>query len=158
MNTKKIIILQGLPASGKSTWAKAWVKEDPEHRVRFNRDDIRNMLGTYWVPSREPLINAIYNEFLNSAMCNGYDIVVDNMNLNKDAVKEIEEEVSNFNTWIGLSESDLRYEVEYKKFLTVPLQTCIDRDSKRENPIGENVIRSIFNKYKHLYPEWKQLI
>ena len=41
---KKIIVLQGIPASGKSTWARQWVSEDPEHRVRFNRDDIRNML------------------------------------------------------------------------------------------------------------------
>lgn len=29
MDIRKIIVLQGLPASGKSTWAKAWVKEEP---------------------------------------------------------------------------------------------------------------------------------
>ena len=31
------------------------------------------------------------------------------------------------------------------------LNICLERDSKRENPIGENVIRDIFNKYKELY-------
>lgn len=157
MNIKKVIVLQGLPASGKSTWAKAWVKEDPEYRVRFNRDDIRNMLGTYWVPSRESLINSIYDAFIKDAMINGYDIVLDNMNLNKSTLKEIEDEVNDFNEWISHSDCNLRYEIEYKSFLEVPLQTCIDRDSKRENPIGEMTIRRIFNKYKPTYTAWKYL-
>ena len=41
----KIILCRGIQGSGKTTWAKQWVLEDPEHRVRFNNDDIRNMLG-----------------------------------------------------------------------------------------------------------------
>lgn len=48
MEKRKLILCRGIQASGKSTWAKAWAKEDPEHRVRFNNDDIRNMLGEYW--------------------------------------------------------------------------------------------------------------
>lgn len=153
----KVIVLQGLPGSGKTTWAKEWIKEDPEHRVRFNRDDIRNMLGVYWVPSREDLINSMYLEFLNDAMLKGYDIVIDNMNLNKDTLKEIEDEVADFNEWIGLTDSDIRYEVDYKDFFSVPLDMCIERDSKRENPVGEATIRKIYNKYKHMYAPWKYL-
>lgn len=155
METKKIIVLQGLPASGKSTWAKAWANEDSKNRVRFNRDDVRNMLGAYWVPSRESLINEMYLAFLHSSMVEGFDIVIDNMNLNKAAVAEIEEEVKAFNKWISLSKSDVRYKVEYKSFLEVPLETCIERDSKRDNPIGEKTIRQLFDRYKHLYPELK---
>lgn len=45
METRKLIICRGIQGSGKSTWAKQWCHEDPEHRVRFNNDDIRNMLG-----------------------------------------------------------------------------------------------------------------
>ena len=60
----KLIITRGLPASGKSTWAKQWVLEDPEHRVRINQDDIRLMLGKYWVPNREPLVQHIQKEAL----------------------------------------------------------------------------------------------
>lgn len=52
----KIILCRGIQGSGKTTWAKQWVLEDPEHRVRFNNDDIRNMLGKYWVPSREEIV------------------------------------------------------------------------------------------------------
>ena len=83
----KIILCRGIQGSGKSTWAKQWVLEDPEHRVRFNNDDIRNMLGKYWVPSREELVLDLKIQFIRSSMLAGYDIVIDNMNLNP---KEVE--------------------------------------------------------------------
>lgn len=53
-----------MPRYSKTTWAKQWVLEDPEHRVRFNNDDIRNMLGKYWVPSREDLVKDLKSTFL----------------------------------------------------------------------------------------------
>lgn len=143
----KVIICQGLPASGKTTMAKAWVSEDPKHRVRFNRDDVRNMLGTYWVPSRENIINKIYDSFMNEAMLAGYDIVIDNMNLNDKTIKEIEDNVNEFNEWIKLSPIDIHYDIEYKKFLNVPLEELISRDSKRDNPIGEKVIKDLYTRY-----------
>lgn len=61
METRKIIICRGIQGSGKSTWAKQWCHEDPEHRIRINNDDIRNMLGDYWVTSREPMVKTIKN-------------------------------------------------------------------------------------------------
>ena len=78
----KIVLCRGIQGSGKTTWAKQWVLEDPEHRVRFNNDDIRNMLGKYWVPSREGLIKDLKGLFLCEAMSYKFDIVIDNMNLN----------------------------------------------------------------------------
>ena len=44
---KKIILTRGIPASGKSTWAKQKALKNPEHSVRINRDDLRNMSGKY---------------------------------------------------------------------------------------------------------------
>ena len=146
----ELIILQGIPSSGKTTWAKNWVNEDSEHRVRFNRDDIRNMLGKYWVPSRESLINAMYESFLNQAMLEGYDIVLDNMNLNQKTLAKIKETVEEFNKWISLSPVDLHYDIKYQTFFDTSLEECIARDAKRENPIGEEVIRNTYNKYKDI--------
>ena len=37
-----------------------------------------------------------------------------------------------------------------KDFFDTPLQECIDRDLKRPNPIGEEVIRKTYEKYKHI--------
>ena len=39
-----VIFTKGLPASGKSTWAKAWAAEQPG-RVRINSNDLRAMMG-----------------------------------------------------------------------------------------------------------------
>lgn len=153
MTTRKVLILRGLQGSGKSTFAKQWVNEDPEHRVRFNRDDIRNMLGKYWVPSREPLINTIQNDFLSTALYQGYDIVIDNMNLNEKCIEEIKQFVYG---WNNVSDDNI-YEIEIKDFFHVPLQVCIDRDAQRENPIGERVIRNTYNKYKDKITPWKYL-
>ena len=85
----KIILCRGIQGSGKTTWAKQWVLEDPEHRVRFNNDDIRNMLGKYWVPSREGLIKDLRNLFLWESMSYGFDVVIDNMNLNPKELSTI---------------------------------------------------------------------
>ena len=146
----ELIILQGIQGSGKTTWAKNWVNEDSEHRVRFNRDDVLNMLDKYWVPNRESFINTIYESFLNQAMLEGYDIVLDDMNFNQKTLTEIKETVEEFNKWISLSPVDLHYDIKYQTFFDTSLEECIARDAERENPIGEEVIRNIYNKYKDI--------
>ena len=137
----KLILCRGIQGSGKTTWAKQWVLEDPEHRVRFNNDDIRNMLGKYWVPSRENLVSDIKKDFMVSAMEFGYDIVIDNMNLNPKEVEYYENLVDSTSGYMNC------YSLEYKDFF-MPLEVCIGRDSKRENPIGEEVIRKTYERYK----------
>ena len=154
---KTILILRGLQGSGKTTFAKEWVNKDPESRVRFNRDDIRNMFGKYWVPKRESLITDVYMDFLNRAMTSQYDIVMDNMNLDEKYIEEVKNEVEDFNEWIRNVEFFEPYEVEVKDFFTVPLATCIERDALRNNPVGENVIRTTYNKYKDKILPWKYL-
>lgn len=139
----KIILCRGIQGSGKTTWAKQWVLEDPEHRVRFNNDDVRNMLGKYWVTSREHLVSDIKKDFMVSAMEFGYDIVVDNMNFNP---KEIEYYENLVDSTLGYMNC---YSLEYKDFF-IPLEVCIERDSKRENPIGEEVIRKTYERYKSI--------
>lgn len=139
----KIILCRGIQASGKSTYARAWVEEDPEHRVRFNNDDIRNMLGKYWVPSREHLVRRIKVALILEAMETGYDIIVDNMNLNPKEVEWYEAIIRDFKTRRVSSE----YIIEFKDFKT-PLEECLRRDSLRSNPIGSEVIKNTYNRYK----------
>ncbi len=147
---KKIILTRGIPASGKSTWAKQEVLKDPEHSIRINRDDLRNMSGKYWVPTREHYIEACKGIILISAMNFQFDtIIIDEMNLNPKKIGKLKGEIAMVNNTfkVGLD----KYVVEIKDFTNVPLDVCLERDSKRENPIGENVIIGIFNKYKELY-------
>ena len=151
---RKIILCRGIQGSGKSTWSKQWVLEDPEHRVRFNNDDIRNMLGKYWVPSREKLVLNLKKLFIMSSMRAGYDIVIDNMNLNPKEVDFYKTCVEIHNQTVeelgkGYKLDLQEYELEFKDFF-IPLQECIERDSKRPNPIGEEVIKKTYEKYKDI--------
>ena len=153
----KIILCRGIQGSGKTTWAKQWTLEDPEHRVRFNNDDIRNMLGKYWVPSREEIVFQLKLEFMVASMIKGYDIVIDNMNLNPKEIEYYELYMKSHNQVVDELKSenklnpqnDSKYELEFKDFF-IPLQDCIERDSKRPNPIGEEVIRKTYEKYKDI--------
>lgn len=148
---KKIILCRGIQGSGKSTWAKKYVFEDSENRVRFNNDDIRNMLGKYWVPNRENIVKDIKDTFLKSSMSYGYDIVIDNMNLNPKELEYYNRIVFEWNNPKETHSDEYRpkYEIETKDFF-IPLQECIDRDVKRENPIGEEIIRKTYEKYKSI--------
>lgn len=147
---KKIILTRGIPASGKSTWTKQEVLKDPEHSIRINRDDLRNMCGKYWVPAREHYIEACKGLILISAMNFQFDtIIIDEMNLNPKESGKLKGEITMVND--AFKSGQDKYVVEIKDFTDVPLDVCLERDSKRENPIGEDVIRGIFNKYQMLY-------
>lgn len=148
---KKLIICRGIQASGKSTFAKKWVLEDKEHRIRINMDDIRLMLGgskdAYWVPKRENLVKEIKEDSLRKAMMFKYDIIIDNMNLNPKETSYYETTVKLYNA----RSFDTEYVIEYRDFFGVSLEECIERDKKRDNPIGEAAIRGTYNKYKDLF-------
>lgn len=110
------------------------------------------MLGPYWVPSREGIVSNTKLQTTLYAMKMGYDIVVDNMNLNPKEVKYWENVIDSHN---NIKASDInpnwvqyKYEIEFKDFF-IPLEECIRRDANRPNPIGEKVIRDTWRKYKH---------
>lgn len=142
----KIILCLGISGSGKTTFAKQWTEEDPIHRIRLNYDDLRCMLGKYWVPEREPLMLDIFKKALDKAMTMQYDIVIDNMsNLNPKHIAEYNDIVDCYNS---SSDTDNTYELEFKLFDT-PVDECIRRDALRPLPIGEKVIRKQWRKYRN---------
>ena len=143
----KIILCRGIQGSGKTTWAKKWAEEDPEHRVRWNNDDFRRMLGKYWVPKREVIVSSTELHFIDAAMYRGYDIVIDNMNLNPKYYEFIKKIIEDFNCMVTESK---QYILEFKDFFDVSLEECIERDSKRPNSIGEEVIKTTYEKYKSI--------
>lgn len=156
MDKKKLILTVGIPGSGTTFYARNFVNESPTTRIRINNDDIRNMLGPYWVPEREDLVSNTKRNIAIYAIQQGYDIIVDNMNLNPREVKFWQDLIEAHNNYIinpnivTPSWVQWEYEIEFKYFLDTPLEECIRRDSLRENPIGEIVIRNIYEKYKDL--------
>jgi|ERR1035437_957473 predicted kinase len=141
MEQQKLIILQGIPSSGKSTFAKQFVLESPLTRVRVNRDDIRYMLGKYWVPKREGLVSTIEYKTVQIALEEGYTVVLDATNLNEAYLKQW--------TLMVYNQFD-NIRIEYKQF-PIELEEAIRRDALRENPVGEKVITNFYNKYNEKF-------
>jgi hypothetical protein len=100
------------------------------------------MCGSYWIPERESFITTIRNNFIHLAMINKKDIVIDDMNLNSKTISHYEKVVNEHNTYC-----DNKYTIEYKQFFDVSVEECIRRDSFRDNPVGEEVIRKTYKKY-----------
>lgn len=100
------------------------------------------MLGKYWVPSREELVQRIQKEALIEALERGYDIVIDNTNLNEKVL----------DNYHALVVAHGNHAIEYKDFFDTPLSVCIERDKNRDLQVTEKVIRSFYTNYKDKYP------
>lgn len=137
----KIIFLKGLPGSGKSTWAKEYIKENPKTK-RVNKDDLRSMLdASVWSKENEKFILSMRDLIIEEALCSGHDVIVDDTNFHPDHEKKIR-------TIAGLWDAD--FEV---KFFDTDLDTCIMRDLNREKKVGEKVIMEMYNKYLKPIPK-----
>lgn len=131
----KLLLLKGLPASGKTTFAKELVRNDGNW-VRVNKDDLRNMLnGGKWSGGRERRIVKLERQLVSQAIEAGKNVVVDDTNLNPTHERYFK----------GLAESH-NADFEIKEFDT-PLEECIKRDNARPNGVGETVIRRMYNQY-----------
>lgn len=83
-----------------------------------------------------------------------FNIVIDNMNLNPKELEYYERVLNDWNNAYAPTVIGPKYELEFKDFF-IPLQDCIERDSKRPNPIGEEVIRKTYEKYKNILEDGK---
>lgn len=135
----KLLVLKGVPASGKSTFALKWVKEDPKKRIIVNRDSIRSGLGIYWIPSRESLISIYERGMVKIALCEGYDVCLDATNLNPNYQQQ----------WIEIAE-ECDADIIYKEF-TIPFWKCIFHDWKRGlfggRKVGYKTIKTFYERY-----------
>jgi predicted kinase len=150
----KLIMTKGLPASGKSTWAKTFIAERTtdygEKWKRINKDDLRAMLDNgAWSRENEEFILESRDMLITTAMLHKFNVIVDDTNLvpkHEQSLKDQVRLISGNDEKIGISEPvDVKFEV--KDFTDVPLETCIYRDSQRANAVGKKVIMQMYNQY-----------
>lgn len=129
----KLIITRGLPASGKSTWAKAQTAR------RISRDDLRRMLGDYndFSSVREEIVTRMEEEGVVACLSRGQDVIVDACHLNPKYV----DKWKNTAAW-------LQADFEIKDF-DVPLEECLLRNADRDERVDPEVI-------KRFHKEWLQ--
>jgi len=136
---KDFIILIGIPASGKTTWANNWVNEDPSHRVRISISDLKKTLNSDNSVSSE-IAGHLGYQLLQESVKKDLNIVIDDQNLDDAIIK----------LWYQALQSsgkEDQYTITKKVFHT-SVDECIFRDKLRTDSIGEKEIRKTFRRYK----------
>ncbi len=101
----KIMFLVGLPASGKSSFAKELINKNPEQYKRVNKDDLRNMIDNgKWTTKNEKIISKIQEMMILEFMQGGYNIIVDNTNLHPKHEKRMREIIDEYNRGLDIGE------------------------------------------------------
>ena len=110
----KILLLRGLPGSGKSTVAKKLVED--KGYVRVNKDDLRAMLhNSKHSSKREEFILDVRDMIISAALGDGKNVVVDDTNLHPKHEKRLRALAANLGC---------HYD-EDNSLLLLPIQTCI---------------------------------
>ena len=139
---KKVIICKGLPASGKSTFARQLVQEKKGMYKRINKDDLRAMLDAEeHSKSNEKFIVKTRDYLIIEALKHGKHVIIDDTNLAPKHEANIRQLVKEY-----CKETNQTVIVEVKMF-DVPVEECIRRDLKRVKSVGERVIRQLHKDY-----------
>lgn len=141
-----LILMRGLPASGKSTLAREWVLRGVDadaKRARVSRDDLRaNLFHSEGVLeyAQEQHITAVQQDTVRKLLKRGYDVVVDDLNLRRRYAVEwasiaLEQQVS-FEIWDVLTGPD----------------ECVARAEARAQTGGRDVPESVIRKLAAKFP------
>lgn len=135
----KMIILQGPPCAGKSTWAREQVAGKKDW-VIVSKDDIRHALGDYWILEREKLVAALEEKALELALKMNYTVISDGLNMQEDRIRFLQK----------LADAN-DAPVDFQK-MYVPFREAMRRDAlpERLHHVGEKALRAFYEKH---YPQ-----
>jgi predicted kinase len=139
---KKILILRGLPASGKSTFAKQLLDENLGAWKRLNKDELRAMLdNSHHTSANEKFVERVRDMMLVEALKAGKHVVIDDTNLSDRPVERIRQVAQQYT-----QESGIQVHTEVKEIST-SLEECLERDAKREKRVGQEVIMRMYRTH-----------
>ncbi len=141
---QKVIILRGLPGSGKSTWAKEKLRKGGSDWKRICRDDLRGMLDNYapWDFDIELFQLSARDILIEHALLSGYNVIIDDLHVNPDNIVNLAHLLRRIR-----AASDHKI-IASIKFFDIPVEECIKRDSQRGlYSVGEKFIRHMSDRY-----------
>lgn len=131
----QLVIMRGLPASGKSTLADSKYK----NHYYVSRDMMREQLGldTYLgTPEQESTITKIEEQTVRLALKGGFDVVVDDMNLRVRYVKR----------WKQIA-TDCGAEFVMEDLTDTPLSACLARNEARGLKVPQELIEKLHQRF-----------
>lgn len=136
-----LIATRGIPGCGKSTWAIQFVAEDPENRVRINRDDLRMAFFGREVltGAEEMFLTPHQHAIIRFHLRRGKTVVSDDTNLRLAFLKEL---------FAVAVSAQAKFEI---RNFDIPLDTALKRNRKRAAEGGrfvpEDVIENMYKKF-----------
>lgn len=129
-----LVVLRGLPASGKTLYAAKLVAKNYK---RVSTADLRLSIdnGVY-SKQNEQLLTEVTQTLITLFLQNGCNVVLDNYNLNPYHIRFCKSVALELNATLEIVNLD------------TPLDICIARDLARNNGrVGKDVILKLYNKY-----------
>lgn len=143
MNT--IFFPYGVPASGKSTWAKEYVRKSGGRVKRVNKDDLRAMIDvdSAWSNDNEKFVLDIRDKIILKALRSGHDVIVDDTNFpfgGKHYLRicELAKLVGNVQV--------------VEKYFDITLKEALARNNNPDRrAVPEEIIKNMFKKHIRSY-------
>lgn len=130
----KLIIMRGLPASGKSTRAQEILAQG--NTVRLNKDLLRTMLHFDKFSGRnEGLTRDASRILAKTFLSQNTNVIIDDTNLNDGTMQ----------SWKDLAK-ECNAKIEHHNIDT-PIEECLRRDQTREKRVGDVVIKQMALQY-----------
>lgn len=138
MNRPSLIILCGIPGSGKSTYAKNYIEHNPD-AIHLSSDTIRKELyGDENIQGNPGDVFSLMQKRAIEALNNGHNVVYDATNITRKDRQSV----------ISICPKFVRIEC---RIIWAPIEVCIERDSKRERTVGKEVIDRMLKRFQAVY-------
>ena len=133
----RLIILVGLPGSGKSTYAKSFPKEAIGDVVWLSSDTIRKELyGDESIQGDPNKVFQVLHQRVRTYLTGDSTVIYDATNVNRKSRKQV----------ISIAKSLLAYIEAH--IVWCPYEECIRRDANRERTVGREVIDKFIKRWE----------
>lgn len=135
----KVYLMVGIPACGKSTFAKELMAKEPGRWKRINFDELRSSIDNgIYSPENEKIIIKTRDLLIQEALKNQFNVIVDNTH--------IKDKGRHFTHICSLVESLGINAQVIEKPIYCEVDEALERDAKRQAPVGEKVIRTFWKE------------
>lgn len=138
MNRPKLILLVGIPGSGKTTYAQNYIKQN-SNTIHLSSDAIRKELyGDEAIQGNPSEVFSFMQQRAMGALNEGYDVIYDATNIARKDRASI----------IGICPKFAKIEAH---IIWAPIETCIERDAVRDRTVGKAVIDKMLKRFQAPY-------
>lgn len=139
MNRPKLILLVGIPGSGKTTYAQKYISHVPNRPIHLSSDLIRKELyGDESTQGNPVEVFSLMQARAVEAINNGCDVLYDATNVTRKDRASI----------IGICPKFAKIECH---IIWAPIATCIERDATRGRSVGKEVIDKMLKRFQAPY-------